>query len=552
MKQEDKRRWAPGSLAVIAAFIAMLLVGLLVVDDYGESTDERVERQSSIISYQEINRVLFGRETFTYMTDHPPIAEYRDRHYGVAVQLPLVAAEDLYRHLYGKDMTNRQILQMRHRYTFLVYFLGLLCFYFLLKRLFHSRWLALTGVGMIFLFGRFFAQSFYNIKDIMFASLMMIALRLMERILAGNRKPFACLLFAFSCAVLVSSRIIGAALPLFCLAVMLRQDILAARKAIPPTKQGILGKAQPYLWICCAYPLWLAVTPASWSAPLSFSLQYMRVFSNFERWTGQIPYLGTMYDHSSTPWYYFIGYIALTVPLVNQAFCLTGTFCYGRNLLSKRRQQQGTAGLLVLFSLLMILCTLVYQAISHPVVYNGWRHAYYLYPLLVLVAVYGLGKCWNSAKERKRQWLKVGLICTVSGSLIFNGVQIAVNHPFEYALFNIAGKPMATGFERDYWSMADERLLDWATEQGLELPSEQWIHCHVEAEAVPGYLAEKLTDQTEYVLLNYNLLINTNALTVEGFTEIHSIWVDQAKIYALLKRNEKLLDDPPYAAVTIE
>jgi Flp pilus assembly protein TadB len=76
---------------------------------------------------------------------------------------------------FGLD-ASREILLVRHFWTFLVYFASLVCFYLLCRRLFPSRLYALVGTLMVFLYPRFFAQSFYNIKDIVFCALLMMAI----------------------------------------------------------------------------------------------------------------------------------------------------------------------------------------------------------------------------------------------------------------------------------------------------------------------------------------------------------------------------------------
>ena len=75
--------------AVILFFAVFLLYGLLTVKDYGISTDELIERESSLITYRymvsSVADVVTETVNFPELT---PLLEYKDRYYGMAVQIP--------------------------------------------------------------------------------------------------------------------------------------------------------------------------------------------------------------------------------------------------------------------------------------------------------------------------------------------------------------------------------------------------------------------------------------------------------------------------------
>ncbi len=258
---------------------------------------------------------------------------------------------------------------------------------------------------MVYLFGRFFAQSFYNIKDMIFASLMMIAMLCANKVFSSGRKPLWCLLFAISSAFLVSSRIVGALIIIFVLLAMLVQDLIVRGKSPEDTwkKAGIFKKLLPYLLVCCSYPIWLLITPASWTDPIDFSLGYVGRFANFDTWKGVFAFAGRLIDQDSVPRSYFITWIVLTVPIVNQLLCLFGI---GHFCLRSRRAKVSEAGKPILWiSLLILIVTLGYQFIRQAIAYNGWRHVFYLYPLMVLFDTYGLHQIITWSKLHHKVWL---------------------------------------------------------------------------------------------------------------------------------------------------
>ena len=99
--------------------------------DYGITVDETVERNSTLISYQYAFETLFGKDLA--LSDQP-LETYKDRYYGVTLQMPTVVAE----HLTGFTMPSRDIYMMRHLWTFLICLSGLACFYLFLERVFRN------------------------------------------------------------------------------------------------------------------------------------------------------------------------------------------------------------------------------------------------------------------------------------------------------------------------------------------------------------------------------------------------------------------------------
>ena len=542
-------------ICIAFIFLVMLAVGLCVVDDYGISVDEPIQRQHGVISYNAVNERLFGRtpKAFEQIAQEMPLDSYEHKYYGVAMQLPLVFAEDVHYHFSGDEMPSRTIYLMRHLYTFLVYYFALICFYFLLKHLFCNRWLAITGVLLVFLFGRFFAQSFYNIKDMLFASLMMIALCCAERVFATNRKPVWCLLFALSSALLVTSRIVGALVIVFVLAAMLAQDVLTAWRA---KKAGAVAeqrrgwkRALPYILICCAYPIWILITPAAWSDPIRFSLEYVRQFANYDTWTGCITFWGKLLwitESVRPPRMFLIVWMAMTIPIVNQLLCLGGivAFLCGA-LFRKKANGLPCASMTILWIMLvMIAGTLGYQFIRQPVIYDDWRHAFYLYPMMMTFAIYGLRWTWTRIRVQKRFWLRAGIGCILVCSLAYNALRIVSNHPGQYALSNIAGRQYAVDFDRDYWELSyydlTKRLLENTDGQEIRLAqSAGWPVIRVRS-AFSAQDARRIVatypDEAEYLLENFWNLPGVSEVHIQGFEEIDSIWVDGIKISALFRR----------------
>ena len=200
-----RKSFWPRLLAALA-LLAMLIVGRYTYRDYGITVDETVERDSTLINYQYAFQTLFGRDLS--LSDQP-LETYKDRHYGVTLQMPTVMVE----HLTGFTMPSRDIYMLRHLWTFLLCLSGLACFYLFLERVFSNRWYALLGLLMLALYPRFWGEQFTNIKDMVFMATCCWALLATALSLRHEGKWRWEVLSALLFALCANTRIIGFLFP---------------------------------------------------------------------------------------------------------------------------------------------------------------------------------------------------------------------------------------------------------------------------------------------------------------------------------------------------
>ena len=123
-----KSEKAPGLLFLLLIMIA-LVVGRYTYKDYAYTVDEWVDRQTASINYQYVADKLFDKELNLH---EEQLADWMDRYYGIALQLPMMVVE----HLTGFTMPNHDAYALRHLYTFLVCMTGWVCYYLFLKKVF--------------------------------------------------------------------------------------------------------------------------------------------------------------------------------------------------------------------------------------------------------------------------------------------------------------------------------------------------------------------------------------------------------------------------------
>ena len=411
MKEEyemgsQKKKEISITLGAVALLIALaLLVGFRTE---GVSTDEDRERVSSLVNYKylvpSVENIVTDSVDFASISD---LSEWQDRAYGVTLQLPTVVIE----HLFDFQMDLAAVFQIRHVYTFLLFALAAVFFYFLCRRLFDNRWYALLGLALFVVCPRILTEAFYNIKDLLFLSIFTINL-------------FCCILFMekrtigralglmATTALCVNTRVVGAVAIVFCFAVLGIQHI---RKR---------ASVKEYFWLAAtglgSIVLYIAATPFLWADPVGGIKEILATFSDFTRFGGDVYYMGNIFSSADLPWHYLPVCILATIPVAYSLLAAVGTV--HRLCLFKRN---ATVQVFLMLTLLFtLLFPVLYSVLRRPTLYNMWRHMYFLYPLLVIQAVNGF--CYLMAGKK---WIQRGAQVLTALSLCFTSFWLIKNSP---------------------------------------------------------------------------------------------------------------------------
>jgi hypothetical protein len=96
--------------------------------------------------------------------------------------------------------------------------------------------------------------------------------------------------------------------------------------------------------------------------------------------------------------------------------------------------------------------------VAHSVLLDGWRHLYFIYPALVLLAARAMAGLLGAAARLPGAWAPRGAAaCWLVGVGVVagNATALAALHPYESLYFNrLAGRDLRAvgqGFEVDYW-----------------------------------------------------------------------------------------------------
>ena len=200
-----------GALLISASF---LLVGLVVFDDYGVTSDEASQREIGVLAVD----YALGRSD--------ELLQDWEKVYGPAVEVPLLLAER------ALGLTNyRDIYLSRHLLSHLLFIIGGFFGYLLIYRLSGRRGLALFALLFFLLWPRIYAHSYFNTKDVPLAAMLLIALYLIHR--AFRRDTVAAFfLCGIGVGLLTNVRLMG--MMLFPAVVAMRGLDLLFANAPPP------------------------------------------------------------------------------------------------------------------------------------------------------------------------------------------------------------------------------------------------------------------------------------------------------------------------------
>jgi hypothetical protein len=432
-----------------ACLAALLATGAVVLDDFGVAWDETVQHEIGTLNY------LYLSQGSTRLFN-PGFAE---RHYGPAFELMLVLIE---KQLQLHD--SRAVFLVRHGATFLLFCVGVAFFYRLCVRHFRSWPTAIFASSCLVLSPRIFADSFYNSKDLPFLSVFVISIYTLVRFLDEGtaRRAFW---HALSSAVLVDIRIAGLLVPAMTLFLGTAELLFAKDPNRSPWRRAAV--LSMYAAILAA--LTVAFFPFLWRSPLDHFVEVLAKMSRFP-FGSPVRYLGRELPPEALPWHYLPVWIGVTTPLAYLGLFLAGLVAITGSCLRKPARLIGDPE--CRNNLLWIgwcLVPIALVAATGAIVYDGWRHLYFVYPGLLMIAVTGARRIAGALRKR----LPSGLDASASGLagvlwllVVAEPLVFMVRyHPYGNVFFNrLAGHGMKTvrdRFEVDYWGLSYRRGLEY-------------------------------------------------------------------------------------------
>lgn len=416
------KNWVPFLL-----FSIILISGLLSFKDYGIAWDEPIQRNLGII-------------TWHYLEGDNALLTYKDRYYGSILECSYTALEHLF-HLTDP----RSIYLMRHLCGFLIFYLGLICFYLILYHRFKQKRLAYLGVLCLWLSPRIFAHAFFNAKDIPFLSVFIISFYCLILYTKRNN-PIYVVLHSLVSALLINLRIIGVLMIGFTI-LYDSVDFVCFKNKKAWHQSLIYGLLTSLLTIA----LW----PAAWAHPIKFIREAIVMMQQFP-WNGDVLYMGQFINSSQLPWHYFPVWFSITTPM---GYLILGLLGIGYALTRIKSIKQNPDHVWDLLMLLWFAMPISYILLMHPVLYDDWRHFYFVYPAFISLGIL----CFHAiTKKIKKKYITILGYSLTGIYLIYTALTMHYYHPYEHVYFNALAGPKETlkyRFELDYWGTSYKDAL---------------------------------------------------------------------------------------------
>ena len=472
----------------IILFLIALVIGLLVYQDYGIGWDEPGQRDIGVLNYEYVfngNQKLF---------------EGPSDHHGAAFEMALVVAEKTM-----KITDPRDIYLMRHLVSHIFFLLAMFLGYILFYRLFKNQFIACLGFIMLVFAPRIYVHSFINSKDVPFLSLTIILFALCH--LAFERKKSAYfILLGLVCGYATGIRVMGimfAGIILLFLLLDLGRNIIRTERLVKPISEDdkinptklnsyfsfmrgaksansklfkdfrneaekeknsqivgfILSSSLSGIILFSAmFCLSLYISwPYLWKTPVHSFVESYTSFSHF-KWLGQVLFKGHLINGPDLSWDYFPTWFLIS----NPPLWLISGFC-GMALLAfeiVRRPLRfvvNTTNRNFLMYLVCFVSPVLAVILLHSVIYDDWRHLYFVYPCFVLIALYFINKLIHTRAKPI-----VILACVTQ--IGFISYFMVKSHPFEQVYFNsfISHKPeyLRKNYDLEYWGCGFKQALE--------------------------------------------------------------------------------------------
>ena len=474
------RRWYRPPRLLLPALVALLLaLGVLGLPGHGIQWDEFTDHQLGAVTLNYVLRTLTPARWQAHLPPPDPRTPWLPSSgivHGPVIEAP---AALLGRLLYPGQPAG--YYAVRHAVVFGVFGLGVLALYGLARLRFGDWRLALLPPALLLLSPRFFAEAFYNGKDVGFMALLTVAMLALAW-LVRRPAPGRLLLAAAAAAAAIGVRMPGIVAPALGMAWLGYRAALGRGQGVPGAGRG-WAVAAGYALATAGFTV--AFWPYLWAHPVRNFGQVLGIMSRVP-WPGTVWYLGRLWPAPRLPWHYLPVWVLATTPVAYWLAAAGGLGAVAaRAIRQPGRWLRSWHGQLDALLLLWGLGPLVVIVALRSVVFDGWRHAYFVYPALLLLAARGVQVAgrWAWAGRNApacagamepaanfparhgaagRRWAAGLALAGLALGMARSAWFIGRAHPNQQAYFSCL--PPATAerlLERDYWGLSNRYGLEW-------------------------------------------------------------------------------------------
>ena len=530
----------------ILFFFTVLIIGFLVFKDYGISLDERFHRSNASYWQKYVKSFIANPNSSAIINHNNLLKEHVESGDDLTSSIPslqpvplAIIYEFLVEILNLKN--SKDIYQFRHLFNFLIFFIGLVFFYFLIYKKYNSYFYALFGCSFLFLTPRFFSESFYNPQDILFLSLTIINMYTGINFL---KKPNLknTIIFSISSALAIDTRIMGF-ISFFTILFLFFLKLLRSKIFLKTNLKYIFYVAPITFFFIVLF--W----PYLWNDPLNnFIFAISKLTSAYFLVTNL--YFGEYISSISIPWHYHIVWILITSPVIIIVLFFVGFYVALFRIFKRLFELdnnlndvwRGDNEMSDIYFLTMIILP-IYLFITKNIGYSGWRHLYFIYPSIIMLALYGFYYLNSYLKIRIINFIIYFLILFNFSYLVYWNYKY---HPYQYVYFNLIFKDkFDNNFDKDYWGLSNKNALDYIIQNNEIFPTKVATKSFASLEKSALILDDdnknKLLivyklENADFIITNYSKRISDDFIIDDNYRKYYEILVDNRPINTVYKK----------------
>ena len=420
----------------IIFFGVLILLGLFIFRDYGMSWDEQYQRDSN---GKLVHNYVFHNEVEPYLSS-------AEIYHGPAIEWALYSFERVFGFSESRD-----VYLFRHLICYLFFIFSGFIFYKLINEI-YADWRLAAFASVLYVFSpRMFADAFYNSKDI--GALAAYTMSMYSAILFFKKPTIRRAAYhGFLSGFLIAIRITGIIMPVVTIFLfLLRYLHNNSRDKLADILKGIAI----YLTVTILFTI--AFWPILWHAPIEhFKLAWIEM-SKFN-WRSHVTYLGEFVNTWELPWHYLPVWIGLTTPIIVLLLLVFSIIILAVNLFRIKRIDFDIFSF-TLFALILFIAPIFAVAFLHSIIYDGWRHLYFINGAMIVAAIYPI---YVLKKYLSDRWNRLIIPSLVVCYLPVMWMMIKI-HPFQNLYFN-KGYYKTIGeanfqMEMDYWGLTYSKGL---------------------------------------------------------------------------------------------
>lgn len=505
--------------AACVFFILILLVGIAIAKDYGISWDEKA-------------MYVLGEQAYGYILNGTPYPTHVGiRFHGAWFEILQYAVQELFVLRFARD-----IFIVRHMMNFLTFWVGLVSLYAIGLRTFRSRNWALFAALMLLLSPRQFGHAFFNGRDIpamAFFTLKMFTLLLfLDR--PTSRKA---VLHGITSGLVIATRVGLLFLPLYTvlfLGFRIVLDMVNSQR-VPWKRYGIYLAMYLITFAVATVAFW----PLLWEQPIHHVVEALRNMLWEQSPAGGF-YLGE--NVGELPWHWVPVHIVTKTPLLYIVLALTAVvhlFVAAVKRPSSLLIEHRDTFLFFLWFTIPIF-TVIFL---HATLFDEWRHLYFIYSALILLAATALRALLNMLRTlhtTSGKALRIGLIACCVLSFSGTALWMVQNHPLQYVYFSLPSRWIEGEFELDYWGLSFRQGYEWVLENDSDdlisvsvTSSPGWENLNILTRDQRRRLIVRRQFDTKYILDNFRWQKYEHGIPDEF--KVHSVWVSGMEVLGIYR-----------------